>query len=430
MKAKGKTPRKHTRPAPVTTKSLAVNPDKLGKTPPLTPVTPVNSYEIDYFHFYESLYRKEVTDWQQARMARRDPFNPITYPLQQCYKDAMLDNHLSGAIENRILRVVNKQYLLKDKNGNPDQVRSSFLSTRWFRTIIRKAIESKFFGYSLVYISSAAPGNIRTIVDVPRENVIPEKGLLLRNAFDPTAESIAYHDFPNHLIYIQLLPSAYGILEQIVPLTIFKRHSWASWDEFEQVFGVPIRIARTMIDTKKHRDELQLWLENMGVNSYGIFDKRVDLEIKENNKSDAFNVFAQKIQLINKEISKAILGQTMTMDDGSSYSQANVHLDTLSEITNADIADVEDWFNSEFINVMRAWGYDIPDGYYLDIVANASLNPLDRIKVDEALMRNGWNLDPTYIEQTYEVKLDSQNPRASIPPSTSLSFPDDSDFFA
>jgi hypothetical protein len=225
------------------------------------------------------------------------------------------------------------------------------------------------------------------------------------------------------------MPNAFGILEQITPLTIFKRHSWAAWDEFEQVFGVPIRIARTMIDTKKHRDDLQNWLENMGTLSYGIFDKRVDLEIKENNKSDAFNVFAQKIAMVNKEISKAALGQTMTMGDGGSYSQANVHLSILDEITNADIADVEDWFNNRFINVMRAWGYDIPDGHYLDIVANASLNPAEKIKVDEALMRNGWNLDKDYIERTYEVKIDDTQPRSTQPAANALSLDTPPDFF-
>jgi len=119
----------------------------------------------------------------------------------------------------------------------------------------------------------------------------------------------------------------------------------------------------------------------------------------------------------------------MTMDDGSSQSQARVHLAILNEITNADIADIEDWFNSYFINIMRAWGYDLPDGYFLDIVANASLDPTERIKVDEALMRQGWNLDKDYIERTYEVKLDANNPRNNPPNTEQLSYIGENDFF-
>ena len=406
------TKQKNTKLVERTTKTLAAqnNSGKLGKQPPLQPQTQ-GKYEIDYFHFYESLYRKEVSDWQEARIIRRDPFNPVTYPIQQLYKDALIDNHLSGAIENRILRVINKQFVLKDKDGKHNPELSAFIQTKWFKHIVRKALESKFFGYSLVLIQEASSGNIRKVIDLPRENVIPERGILLKNAFNPAGESMVYSNFPNYLIYIQLMPESIGILERIAPLTIFKRHSWASWDQFEQIFGIPIRIAKTMINTKEHKDDLQKWMENMGSLSYGIFDKRVDIELKENNRSDAHKVFSEKIAIINKEISKGILGQTMTMDDGSSQSQATVHLQTLEEITNADIADIEDWCTDEFLPVMRSWGYNIPEGYYLEIAANSSMNPAEKIKVDDVLMRNGWNLDHDYVEQTYEVKLDKDEPR-------------------
>ena len=406
---------------------LAANITKLAKMPPLQTVES-NKYEIDYFRLYESLYRKEISDWQQARIARRDPFNPLTYPLQQLYKDAMLDNHLAGAIENRILRVINKQFIIKDPDGKPDYERTKLIRTRWFRTIIRRALESKFYGYSAIYIQEASQGNITKIVDIPRENVIPEKQIILKNGLDPSSEHIKIADYPYHILYIQLA-DAIGKLEQVAPLTIFKRHSWAAWDEFEQIFGVPLRIARTMIDTPKHKADLQQWLETMGLAGYAILDKRVDIDIKENNRSDAFNVFAQKIAHINREISKAILGQTMTMDDGGSYSQAEIHLQILDEITNADIADIEDWFNNEFSIILRGWGYDIPEGYWLDIVANASVNPAEKIKIDEALMRNGWNLDKSYIEQTYEVKLDETQPYSNKPAQAGLSFDGEPDFF-
>lgn len=361
----------------------------------------------DFMHIHHSLYRREIADWQNARSQRLHPARPLTFELQQAYRDAMLDNHLSGAINNRILRVTNKQFLLKDPDNNPDEKRSAYLHSRWFKDLVRLALESKFFGYSMVYFHS--DGHYVHLRQIPRENIIPEQKLILKNPLNPSDQYLHFTDYPYNLIYIQLLPDSIGILEKVVPLTIFKRHSWAAWDEFEQLFGVPIRIARTMINTKKHLDELQDWLESMGSLSYAILDKRVDLEIKENNKTDAFRVFAEKINLINKEISKAILGQTMTMDDGSSQSQATVHLAVMDEITNADIADIEDWFNSYFIHILRYHGFDIPDGYYLDIVANASLDPAEKIKVDEALLRNGYRLSPEYIEQTYEVKLDKNH---------------------
>jgi hypothetical protein len=387
-----------------------------GKQPPLTDTRGTDKLEIDYFHLYESLYRKEVTDWQNARLTRYDPFNPVTYPIQQLYKDAMLDNHLRGAVESRILRIINKEFVFKDKSGQRDDERSAWVQKRWFRQLIRKAIESKFFGYSMVFIQDYSPGNISGFININRENVVPEKYLLLKDAYQPMGESIDYRMFSNNLIYIQLNEDAIGILERIAPMTIFKRHSWASWDEFEQIFGVPIRIARTAINTDKHKNELQSWLETMGTAAYAIFDKQVDIEIKENQKTDSFRVFAEKISIINKEISKGILGQTMTMDDGSSKSQADVHLEIYQDYTDADIMDVQDWISDDFIPVMRNLGYDIPEGHYVELVEKTVVKPENRIKIDQALMAGGWNMTPKYIEDTYDVELDPDNPRSEAKP--------------
>ncbi len=384
---------------------------KNGKKPPLTDTRGSDKMEIDYFHLYESLYRKEVMHWQNARVMRYDPFRPLTLPIQQLYKDSMLDNHLRGAIESRILRVVNKEIVLKDQAGEIDTERTKFVQKKWTRNLIRKAMESKFYGYSLPFISSYTAGNIISIIDLPRENVIPERGLLIKDAQNLEGEAIQFYDFPNHLIYIQLLPEAIGILERIAPMTIYKRHSWASWDEFEQIFGVPIRIAKTMINTKKHKDELQSWLETMGTSSYAIFDKQTEIEIKENQKTDSFNVFLQKISMINKEMSKGIVGQTMTMDDGSSQSQANVHMEIFDEYTKADIMDVQDWFSDDFIPVMRNLGYDIPEGYYMELVEKAVIKPADKIKIDQVLLTAGYNLKTSYIEDTYDVELDETTPK-------------------
>jgi hypothetical protein len=379
------------------------------------PAAQTLNVEIDYFRLQESLYRKEIADWQNARTARYDTYNPLTFHLQQLYKDAMLDNHLQGAVESRILRILNKEFVLKNKEGTRDNIRSIYVQKRWFRQLIRKAMESKFFGYSMILINTAASGDIRSITEIPRENVLPERKTIIKDAMQPDGEAINYTMFPNNLIYIQISPNPIGILERIAPMTIYKRHSWASWDEFEQIFGVPVRIARTMINTEKHKNELQKWLETMGTASYGIFDKQTDIEIKENSaRGDAAKIFLDKIAMVNKEISKGIVGQTMTMDDGSSESQAKVHLAIYQDYTDADIMDIQDWVSDDFIPVMRNAGYDIPEGYYFELVEKNVIKPENKIKVDEVLLRAGYNLTPQYIQDTYEVEMDPENPRTEI----------------
>ena len=382
-----------------------------GKKPPL-PENPdavdPKTVIMDWFKSYQSLYRKELTDWLEAREQRRHPINPITYPLQQLYNDALIDSVLRRQMMNRILRVTNKSFLIKDKNGIVDADRSLLIQNKWFRRMVRQAVQSKFYGYSMIYINQWKPGNIISTIPIPREHVIPEQGLLLKSITD--RDGLRYADFPNFLIYMQLEDDAVGLFESVAPLTILKRHSWASWDEFEQIFGMPMRIAKTMNQTKTHLDELEGWMQTMGSLNYAILPKTDEIEILPNNQTDSYNVFNQKRIAVNEEIAIAINGQTMTTFDGSSRSQSETHLKTQEEITSEDIQDVTDWFNTGFINVMRALGYDLPEGLYLDIVANTAIPIKDRSEVDLKISQMGYQFDPDYIEETYNVILNKDNP--------------------
>ena len=383
-----------------------------GKEPPI-PKNPemddaAKAVVLDYFRTYQSLYRKELIDWTEARESRHHPVNPTTYRLQQLYKDSLIDNVLLRQVSNRVLRVANKEIQIKDKNGIVLDDLSKAIRTRWFRTMVKQALYSKMFGYSLMYINDWKPGCINSVRSLPRELIIPERGILLRQITD--LDGLRYGDYPNFLVYIQLEEDAIGALESIAPLTILKRHSWASWDEFEQIFGLPLRIAKTMVQTEKHLNELESWLQMMGTAAYAILPKTDEIEIKPNEQTDSFNVFNEKRKAVNEEISIAINGQTMTTFDGSSKSQSETHLKTLEEITNDDIQDVKDWFNASFINVLRSLGYNFPEGAYLDIISNAIIPIEKRSEIDLRITQMGHNLDKDYIEETYNVVIDKVNP--------------------
>lgn len=380
---------------------------------------------IDYFHLYENLLRKEIDDWINARTARRDPFHPITYYQQQLYKDALLDNHLAGAIDTqRILPVINKEFLVRDPKGNTDTARSTLIQGKWFRDILRQALLSIFYGYSLIFVDNLASPS-RTILNVHRENVVPELGRILNNPLDLSGRHIDYRQFPAYFLYASLGSDTIGLIESVAPLTIYKRHSWASWDEFEQIFGLPIRIARTAINTREHKDDIQAWLETMGTAAYAILDKQTDIEIKESNRSDAYHIYLEKVNAANREISKRILGQTMTMEDGASLSQAQVHEKMLREVHNSDLTELTDWVNDTLFPVLRLHGFDIPEGYTFAAQDREVISPKEKIAIDQALLNAGYNLDPAYIENFYGTPLDKDNPRRD----TLLSF-GQHDFFA
>lgn len=364
---------------------------------------------LDLVRSSHSVYRREITHLQRARQMRQSVQNPRTYLIQQIYDDAMLDTHLSSVIENRILRILNKRFVITDEKGitNPDK--TQLINKKWFSDALRFLMESIFYEYNLIQLIKE-DNEIVQCVNVPRGHIIPERNIVLKNVTDE--KGLDYTLFPDDLLFAKLY-NGFGLLEKASPMTILKRHSWASWDEFEQIFGMPIRIAKVGSSSDKIKQEIADWLETMGTASYAVFPNHAEIEIKESSNRDAFNVFFKKIEAVDSQNSILINGQTMTVQDGSSHSQASVHQKTQDEISEADLKNVLYWCNDVLLPAMRSIGYKIADNEKIGV--ERVTNPTEKIKTDAVLMQNGYQLSRDYIERVYGVELADEQPKNKTP---------------
>jgi len=360
------------------------------------------SIVLDLVKTAHSVFRKELDHWKMARAEFLNGDHPKTWLLQEVYNDAAIDSHLTAVMENRILRIVNKRFVLTDKKGIQISEKSALFEKKWFGDLLRYAMESIFFGYSLMFVEKdKATGEITGIRNIDRRHVIPQNNIVVKEVTDD--KGLDYSLFPNDLIFIKMY-NGLGLLEKATPLTILKRHSWASWDEFEQIFGMPIRIAKIGSMSDAVKTEVAHWLENMGTAAYGVFPAFAEIDIKEANNRDAFNVFMKKIEKVDEQISVLVNGQTMTTLDGSSYSQANVHQKTQDEITRADIKTILHFLNDRLKPTLQALGY--PVGKDEMFAIEQTTDPGEKIKTDAILLQNGYRLTKEYIEKTYGVELD------------------------
>ena len=80
------------------------------------------------------------------------------------------------------------------------------------------------------------------------------------------------------------------------------------------------------------------------------------VEIQEANKTSSAEIYDKLVDKMNAEISKAILGQTLTTEIGSSgsYAAANTHMQVRQDIIDADKKLVE-----SVINQLITWIYEI-----------------------------------------------------------------------
>lgn len=366
---------------------------------------------VDIIKRQRRLWRTEINHWQVARYARHHTVFPRTYPLEDVYKDVMLDGHLTGITENRTLRTTNKDYVFTINGLKNDSLTELIKDKQWFENLIEWAHKSTYHGHSLIWIKEFAKGEIKEVELVERGLVIPEFNLLLKD-WDAT-EGIDIRDVSDVLLYAQFYDNV-GLLEKAAVYCILKRHSWGSWDEFEELFGVPIRIAKIASQSDAVKQEVAEWLEEMGSAAYGVFPIGTEVDIKENSKSDAFQVFYRKIEALDKELSKLVVHQTMTTENGSSKAQGTVHENTLQEVIYADEKKMLSFLNNKLVPAMRNLGYNIPQNAKIEVEKTA--DPEKQIQIDGILLGRGYVLKKEYIEQTYGVEIESMPSSPLNPP--------------
>lgn len=365
---------------------------------------------VDIVKRQRRLWRKEIRDWQMARRQRYSVEFPRNTYMQELYDDVMLDGHLTGITENRTLRTTNKDYCFTTDGTKNEELTKLIENKSWFENTIEAAHISTYRGGLVIWAKDFSPGEIREVELVDPRRILPEQRVLL---YDIDVDSgIDITSVPEVLWYAQFY-SPVGLLEKAAVYTILKRHSWGSWDEFEELFGIPIRIAKVASQSDTVKNEVAGWLEEMGSAPYGVFPIGTEVEIKENSKQDAFKVFYQKIEALDKELSKLVLHQTMTTENGSSKSQGEVHESTLGEVIKADEKKMLAFLNDVLVPAMRALGYNIPEGARIEV--EQTTDPKAQIEIDSKIMNGGYKLSKDYLERTYGVELDDSQPAPEPP---------------
>jgi len=368
----------------------------------------ITNLMVDVIRRQRRLWRKEISDWQHARFAIYRSDQPRTYPMQELYEDVMMDGHLTGITGNRTLRTTNKDFCIAVDGVKDEELTKYIESKQWFENVIEEAHKSTYYGYSLVWIKDYEEGEIKEVELIPRGLVIPTEKILLYQL--DGIKGLDYSEIKDILLYAQFYDHI-GLLEKAAVYTILKRHSWGSWDEFEELFGVPIRIAKVASQSETVKNEVAGWLEEMGSAAYGVFPIGTEVEIKENSKTDSFNVFHQKIQALDRELSKLVLHQTMTTDNGSSKAQGSVHEHTLQELIYADEKKMMAFLNDTLMPAMRAIGYKLPDN--AKFMVEKTVDVENQIKIDGIFMKNGYLLKQDYLERTYGVEIESMPSKKS-----------------
>lgn len=313
--------------------------------------------------------------WRTAVELASSPLNPSRLPLLMLYREACKDAHLSSQIQTALYSVLEQPFVLIERAGKqPDEARTDLLQRPWFDEFIEHALDAKYWGHSLIEFApleaveeSLATHEFQRVLLVPREHVKPESGQIVIYPTDTNGFSFRQTPWNQWLIEVGQ-PDDLGLLLKAVPEVTWKRFSRSDWSRRSEKFGMPLVVMKTSARQEAELDKKEEMLANIGANGYAMLDTTDEIEFKESGQADAYKIYSELAGFCDQQVSKLVVGQTMTADAGASLSQSEVHERILDRYVTADLRFVQKLVNFRLLPFLIAHGYPLK-GYRFQYVA-------------------------------------------------------------
>jgi phage gp29-like protein len=133
-----------------------------------------------------------------------------------------------------------------------------------------------------------------------------------------------------------------GALREVGFMYLLKNYALKDWAAFNEVYGMPLRLGKyDPTSTPADREALIQAIRNLGTDAAGIISKNTEIEFVEatSRMAGSGNPYQVLADFCNREMSKAILGQTLTTDTSGgtgTYAAAQVHAQVRGDLVEAD----------------------------------------------------------------------------------------------
>jgi len=146
------------------------------------------------------------------------------------------------------------------------------------------------------------------------------------------------------------LPIRNGLARLAAWAFLFKSYTLKDWMAFLEVYGMPLRVGKFGRGAS-HEDRRILLqaVRDISTDAAAIIPKEMEIEFIEVQGGSGNGLFGSKAEYLDKQVSKGVLGQTMSTDDGSSLSQAQIHENVRHDIARADARQVAVTMNRDLI---------------------------------------------------------------------------------
>lgn len=277
----------------------------------------------------------------------------------QTLRDLKNNYQVGTCIESRKAGVTSKNWKL-DKQFCSDKEYNFYLEIFKFIDVYRlieEILEAPLFGYNPIEITYESDGNYvipTAFTSKPQEwfyyNTVDKNFY-----FDSKTKDVCINEHnPKFLIPIHRSSffNPYGecLLSRCFWNVVFMQGGMEFWVQFTEKYGTPFMVGkydRSM--SKEERDDLFKMLKKMVQNAIGVIPKDGTIDIINPDKTGSNTVYKDLITKCENNISKVILGQTLTTDvsqNGGSYALSKTHQSVREDLIQNDIRLCEKTINN------------------------------------------------------------------------------------
>ncbi len=345
---------------------------------------------------------RTIQDYVTALNQAQSAVNPLRYNLYNLYQESIdFVPHLKALIELRQLNIYSKELSYEKKSGKSDEEMEAWLQSPIFKRFVSDILDTKFWGFSLFDFTKDMKDGWFDYDLIPRKHVDPIRQLVYK--VQTGGEGQPYN-IPARAKYVMPVGDRtdLGLFKNSTPMAIHLRNMTGDMMHYVELAGNNFMITKTKSNDLNIKNQLQDAFKNIGAGGNMNLPAGVtDVEIENMSSSQQNELFKAVHDILNKELSKLLLGSTMGIEDGSSLSQAEVHERTMGKVFAADEEYILDVLNYQFSDYLELWGKKITGKFKFE--NDNSDQETKEIEKDLKLQQLGVIFTPEYLAEKYEI---------------------------
>lgn len=152
-----------------------------------------------------------------------------------------------------------------------------------------------------------------------------------------------------------------GVLRVVSWIYLFKNLDLKDWVQYAEVFGMPLRLGiYDATASEADKEALYEAVVQLGSDAAGIISKATEITfIEPKAAGGGHRVFSDLAEYCDRQISKAVLGQTLTSDVGASgsYAASKTHQQVRQDLTEADCKSIAETLRRYLIRPLVLFNY-------------------------------------------------------------------------